>query len=436
MKKEQQIVERIHTSSSPDPKLSVVDKLRMLLDITKTISQSLDLEEVLKLVMDTLGSLVRFDAAGIYLLEAVSGEGEEQYIFKSKVIRGYRISFDLVEPRLKLGEGFIGHVAQTGEPLISADVSADKRYFPARKRTKSEMVAPIVSNDRVIGVFDLESDHLNAYEEDDLAILQLLSSQVAIIIEKVRLHEQLVEKKRLQAQLEIAREVQLELLPDKDPDFPDFDISAYIFPTEEVSGDYYDWVRIFDDQVAIIVADAVGKGIPAALLMAFLRASLRAGVQIGYAPQVAFLKVGNLLWDSVEDHQFITAIYGILDSTNRTFVYSNAGHNPPLLTKGNGEYRYVEYGDLPLGMFRDTRYHQHFIRLEQGDVLVLYTDGIIETENEAGEQYGKERFAQSILASADLPAREMINFVREGLTEFTKTDFLDDDGTLFIIKAK
>jgi sigma-B regulation protein RsbU (phosphoserine phosphatase) len=202
-----------------------------------------------------------------------------------------------------------------------------------------------------------------------------------------------------------------------------------------VSGDYYDWVRIFDDQVAIIVADAVGKGIPAALLMAFLRASLRAGVQIGYAPQVAFSKVGNLLWDSVEDHQFITAIYGILDSTNRTFVYSNAGHNPPLLTKANGEYKYVEYGDLPLGMFRETRYHQHFIRLDKGDVLVLYTDGIIETESEDGEQFGKERFAQSILDSVNLPAREMINYVRDGLTDFTKRDFLDDDGTLFIIKA-
>lgn len=430
-----QIVERIDTSSSPDPKLTVVDKLRMLLDITKTISRSLDLEEVLKLVMDTVGSLVRFDAAGIYLLEAVTVDGEEQYIFKSKVVRGYRISFDLVEPRLKLGEGFIGYVAQTGEPLISPDVSTDDRYFPARKRTRSEMVAPIISNDRVIGVFDLESDHLEAYSEDDLAILQLLASQVAIIIEKVQLHEQLIEKRRLQAQLEIAREVQLELLPDDDPDFPDFDISAYIFPTEQVSGDYYDWVPIFEDQVAIIVADAVGKGIPAALLMSFLRASLRAGVQIGYAPQVAFAKVGNLLWDSVEDHQFITAIYGILDSTNRTFVYSNAGHNPPLLMKASGEFRYVEYGDLPLGMFRETHYHQHFIRLDKGDILVLYTDGITESENEDGEQFGKDRFAECIRKNMELPAREMIQLVREGLSEFTKRDFLDDDGTLFILKA-
>lgn len=430
-----QIVERIHTSSSPDPKLTVVDKLRMLLDITKTISQSLDLEEVLKLVMDTVGSLVSFDAAGIYVLETNSIDGEEQVVFKSKVIRGYKISFDLIEPKLKLGEGFIGHVAQSGEPLISSDVLSDERYFPARKRTRSEMVAPIVSNDRVIGVFDLESDKEDAYSEDDLAILQLLASQVAIIIEKVQLHEQLIEKRRLQAQLEIAREVQLELLPDTDPEVPGFETSAYIFPTEEVSGDYYDWVRIFDDQVAIIVADAVGKGIPAALLMSFLRASLRAGVQIGYAPQVAFSKVSDLLWDSVEDHQFITAIYGILDATNRTFVYSNAGHNPPLLVKANGDHRYVEFGDLPLGMFRQTYYHQHYIRIERGDVLVLYTDGITESENVDGEQYGEERFARRVYEGAHLSAKELVQFIREGLTEFTESDSLEDDCTMFILKA-
>ncbi|MCW5960975.1 MAG: SpoIIE family protein phosphatase [Pyrinomonadaceae bacterium] len=424
-----------HKTSTPDPNLSVVDKLRMLLDITKTISRSLDLDEVLTLVMDTLGSLIHYDAAGIYLIESQMESDEVQYIFKSKALRGYQISFELIEPRLKLGEGFIGYVAQSGKPLISADVEKDDRYFPARKRTRSELVAPIISNDKVIGVFDLESDRYDSYTDDDLSILQLLASQVAIIIEKVELHQQLIEKRRLQAQLEIAREVQLELLPDNDPELAGFDISAYIFPTEEVSGDYYDWVQIFEDQIGIIVADAVGKGIPAALLMAFLRAALRAGVQIGYAPHIALAKVGNLLWDSVEDHQFITGIYGILDATNRTFVYSNAGHNPPLLIKPDGEYRYVEYGDLPLGMFRNMQYHQHFIRFETGQTLVLYTDGITEALNEKGEDYGKERFAQLILEGIDLSARELIEFIREDLTKFTGQKFLSDDGTLFIVKA-
>ena len=421
----------IHTTVE---RLSTVDKLRKLLDITKTISRSLDLEEVLNLVMDTLGSLIHYDAAGIYLIE-FSPADKSPYIFKSKAIRGYQISFELIEPRLKMGEGFLGTVAQSGKAIISADVSKDGRYFAARDLTKSEMVAPIISNDRVIGVFDLESDHFNAYSEDDLAILQLLTSQVAIIIEKVRLHDQVVEKKRIEAQLEIARKVQLELLPPDDPVVDNFDISAYIFPAEEVSGDYYDWVDIFEDQIGIVVADAVGHGIPAALLMAFLRASLRAGIQVGYAPHIAFSKVSNLLRDSIDDNQFITAIYGILDSTNKTFVFSNAGHNPPLLIKPDGEYRFVEYGDMPLGMFDDIHYHQHFIRFEEGQIMVIYTDGITEAANPNGEEYGNDRFAKRVLDGIDLSAKQMIDHVRKGVADFTERKFLDDDGTLFIVKA-
>lgn len=420
-------------SSNPDPQLKTVDKLRMLLDITKTISRSLDVEELLNLVMDTLGSLIHYDAAGIYLIGA--GDDDSPYVFKARAIRGYDISFELVEPRIKLGEGFIGRVAETGKPIISPDVSKDPRYFTARRRTRSEMVAPIISNNEVIGVFDLESDQLDAYSEDDLQVLQLLTSQVAIIIEKVRLLEEVVKKKRIEAQLEIARQVQLELLPDNDPVLENFDISAYIFPTEEVSGDYYDWVQIFDDQIGITVADAVGKGMPAALLMAFLRASLRSGVQIGYAPHIALSKVSNLLWDSVEEHQFITAIYGILDATNRTFVFSNAGHNPPVLIKPDGEYRFVEYGDMPLGMFRDMRYHQHFIRIEKGQVMVIYTDGLTEAAKEDGEEYGQERLAKRILEGIELPAKQLIDHIRKGVADFTERKFLDDDGTLFIVKA-
>lgn len=416
---------------TPDRSVSTVEKLRMLLEITRKISRSLDLDEVLNLVMDTLGSVIPYDAAGIYLVDE---DGGDRSIFKSKALRGYELG-RLRNPALKFGEGFIGRVAESGKAIISPDVTADPRYFQARERTRSEMAAPIISNDQVIGVFDLESDLLGAYDEDDLAMLQLLSSQVAIIIEKVRLHEQELERRRLQAQLEIARDVQLELLPDNDPEFENFDISAYVFPTEEVSGDYYDWVRIFEDQIGIVVADAVGKGIPAALLMSFLRASLRAGVQIGYAPHIALSNVSKLLWDSVEDHQFITAIYGILDGTNRTFVFSNAGHNPPLLIKPDGEFRFVEYGDTPLGMFEDVHYHQHFIRFEPGQVMVIYTDGITEATNADGTEFGTERFAEAVLSGIELPAKKLIDHVRRAVADFTERKFLDDDGTLFVIKA-
>src|SRR5678816_2094216 len=267
------------------PGLTTTDKLRMLLDITKKISRSLDLQEVLNLVMDTLDSLIPYDAAGIFVVkcrdESEVGEGEDPCVFQAEAVRGYDIE-ELTHLHLKLGEGLIGQVALTAEPITSPDVRKNPNYINARRETRSEMVAPIISNTEVIGVFDLESDELNAYSEDDLQVLALLASQVAIIIEKVMLHEHLIEKKRLEGQLEVARQVQLELLPPSDPQLSGFDISAYNFPTEEVSGDYYDWVRIYDDQIGLVIADVAGKGIPAALLMVFLRASLRAATHISY----------------------------------------------------------------------------------------------------------------------------------------------------------
>ena len=420
--------------------MSVVDKLRMLLDITKKISRSLDLTEVLNLVMETLDSLIPYDAAGIYLVKCSAplaewdGEVDETCVFHTEAVRGYDIA-DLEELRLKMGEGLIGHVALSGKPFISPDVRKEPRYINARAHTRSEMVAPIISNNEVIGVFDLESDELNAYTKDDLDVLMMLSSQVAIIIEKVMLHEQAIEKQRLETQLEVARQVQLQLLPPRDPQLEGFDISAYNFPTEEVSGDYYDWTRLFEDQIGIVIADVSGKGVPAALLMAFLRASLRAASHIGYAPHISMSKVNYLLWESIERNQFVTAFYGILDATNRTLAYSNAGHNPPLLMDKDGSVRFEERGGVPLGMFRDSRYYEYFATIDPGEVLVLYTDGVTEAENPALEEYGRDRLVAAVRRCRHLGAREMIDFIHRDVTQWTDGRGATDDVTFFIIKA-
>jgi sigma-B regulation protein RsbU (phosphoserine phosphatase) len=420
--------------------LSVVDKLRMLLDITKTISRSLDLDEVLNLVMDTLDSLIPYDAAGIYLVKCAQplpeweGGVDETCVFQTQAVRGYEID-DLQELHLKMGEGLIGHVALSGKPFISPDVRKEPRYINARARTHSEMVAPIISNSEVVGVFDLESDELNAYDKHDLEVLGLLASHVAIIIEKVMLHDQLIEKQRLETQLEVARQVQLELLPPRDPQLDGFDISAYNFPTEEVSGDYYDWVRIYDDQIGIVIADVSGKGVPAALLMAFLRACLRAATHTGYAPHISMAKVSYLLWESIQRNQFVTAFYGILDSANRTLAYSNAGHNPPFLMDANGTAHFEERGGVPLGMFRDTRYYEYYATIEPGQVLVLYTDGVTEAMNRKREEYGRDRLVETVRNCRHLSAREMIDFIHHDVLNWTEGLGATDDVTFFIIKA-
>jgi sigma-B regulation protein RsbU (phosphoserine phosphatase) len=421
----------------PLPGLTTTDKLRMLLDITKKISRSLDLQEVLNLVMDTLDSLIPYDAAGIFVLKSASNtitESEEPREFQAEAVRGYDID-ELTNLHLKIGEGLLGQVALTAEPIISPDVRDNPIYINARQETRSEMVAPIISNTEVIGVFDIESDQLNAYSDDDLQVLMLLASQVAIIIEKVMLHEQLIEKKRLEGQLEVARQVQLELLPAKDPQLEGYDISAYNFPTEEVSGDYYDWVKIYDDQIGLVIADVSGKGVPAALLMAFLRASLRAATHIGYSPHISMAKVNYLLWESIERNQFVTAFYGILDVTNKTLSYTNAGHNPPLMLNRDGESRFIEHGSLPLGMFRDTRYHEYYLTTEPGDTLVLYTDGVTEAQNPQGEEFGRSRLAEAVQKNRQLGARDLITAVQKEVLEWTGGKGATDDITFFVIKA-
>jgi sigma-B regulation protein RsbU (phosphoserine phosphatase) len=422
----------------PLPGLTTTDKLRMLLDITKKISRSLDLQEVLNLVMDTLDSLVPYDAAGIFLVKCVEqskvAEGEEPCVFQAEAVRGYDID-ELTNLHLKLGEGLLGQVALSAEPINSPDVRKEPNYINARSETRSEMVAPIISNTEVIGVFDLESDELDAYSDDDVQVLMMLASQVAIIIEKVMLHEQLIEKKRLEGQLEVARQVQLELLPAKDPQLEGYDISAYNFPTEEVSGDYYDWVRIYDDQIGLVIADVSGKGVPAAILMAFLRASLRAATHIGYSPHISMAKVNYLLWESIERNQFVTAFYGILDVTNKTLTYTNAGHNPPLLLDKDGNPKFIDRGSLPLGMFRDTRYHEYYLTTEPGEVLVLYTDGVTEAQNQQGEEFGRERLAEAVIANRHLGARDLITAVQKVVIDWTDGRGATDDVTFFVIKA-
>jgi sigma-B regulation protein RsbU (phosphoserine phosphatase) len=419
------------------PGLTLVDKLRLLLEITRKISRSLDLEEVLAQVMDTLDSLLPYDAAGIYIIRRdphLSEGGTTSLVFHAEAVRGYDIE-EMMELRLKLGEGLIGWVAQTGEAVVVSDVSADPRYVNARRATRSEVVAPIISNDSVIGVFDLESDDLSAYGEDDKDLLMLLASQVAIIVEKAMLHEQLVEKKRLEAQLEVARQVQLALLPERDPEVDGFDISAYNFSTEEVSGDYYDFVKPYEDNLGLVIADVSGKGVPASLLMAFLRASLRSAIHVGYAPNVAMSKVNYLLWESIEPHQFVTAFYGMLDATNRTLAFVNAGHNPLLILNPDGTPRFVERGGLPLGLFKDTRYYEYYLPIDAGQTLVLYTDGATEAQSPAGVEYGRDRLVEAVRRSRDRRAREMIDYIYNEIFEWSGGAGASDDVTFVIIKA-
>jgi hypothetical protein len=196
--------------------------------------------------------------------DCLGGRPGRNLRFHTQAVRGYDI-VDLQELRLKMGEGLNRSRGPERQAVHLADVRNEPRYCQCpRAHPFGEWWRRFITNEEVIGVFDLESDELNAYSNDDVEVLLLLASQVAIIIEKVMLHEQLIEKQRLETQLEVRGRCSWSCLPARDPELEGFDISAYNFPTEEVSGDYYDWVRLYDDQIGFVIADVSGKGVPAA----------------------------------------------------------------------------------------------------------------------------------------------------------------------------
>jgi sigma-B regulation protein RsbU (phosphoserine phosphatase) len=162
---------------------------------------------------------------------------------------------------------------------------------------------------------------------------------------------------------------------------------------------------------------------------------LRAATHIGYATNISLAKVNYLLWESIERNQFVTAFHGILDASNRTLSYSNAGHNPPILINAAGEVRFVEYGEQPLGMFPETRYHEYHLLLAPGDVLVLYTDGVTEAQSPEGVEFSRERLAQAVKENYDQSARELIASMEMAVLQWTGNAGANDDVTFFVIKA-
>lgn len=402
-------------------------KPRLIQAINRKISSSLDLNEALDFIVDAVREAIFSDAAAIYLFDS------ENQAIKYFVGRGYSDS-EKRELPLKSLCGIVGWVIISGESVLATDVVEHPYHLNCRAGTRSQLTVPIVNEDKVIGAFNLESDTPANFTEEDLEWLRVLATQVAISIEMALLHQGLVEKKRLEEQLRIARDVQLSLLPTAAPQVEGLDIAGLNIPSESVGGDYFDFIPIVDGHLGLVIADVVGKGIPASLMMASFRAFLRAEIRNNYAIRTIFSKVNNLLKEGLQPHQFVTAFYGVLDLKRQRLTYSNAGHQPPILLRSGEPQSYLSSGGTVLGVFEDTTYQEGFIDLVPGDILVLYTDGVVEAEDGAGEMYGRERLEQSVQAHADLGAGELCEAAYAKLLHFTGGRRLPDDTTIMVAK--
>lgn len=397
----------------------------LLYRIGKKLSGTLELAEVLHEVVDSMKQVVAFDAGAVYVVEPEESEIEALYSV------GYDSGVDL---RLNIGQGLAGHVAKSGEPVIVPNVRADDRYVNARDATCSEIAVPMLIEERVIGVFNLESDRIGAFDNQALDMLAAFASQAAISIERARLHKSVLESQRLRQQLSIARQIQQTFLPDANPKIVGYDITGWNIPSGEVGGDYYDFIKIVAGQTGIAIADVSGKGIPASLIMAAYRASLIAEIRNNYAIRTICRKVNNLLVESVQPGTFVTAVYGVLDSNNHILTFSNAGHSLPFVLRQSGDVEHLKQGGQAMGVTRDSTYEERPIFLNKGEIVVLYTDGVTEVFDPDGDEFGLERLVDVVAKNRDEPAVEIQRAIYEAVHGFASPQHVFDDFTMVIIK--
>jgi sigma-B regulation protein RsbU (phosphoserine phosphatase) len=398
----------------------------LLYQVGMRISSSLDVEEVLNLILQNLREVVEYHAGGIFLVDPDTME----------IMRLTAMGYDPeMESRLELkfGEGIVGWVAKNVEPVIVGDVRHDPRYLNARNQTNSEMVVPLTVGDKIVGVLNLENDRPNAFTEEDLYLLKTFGSQAAISIERAKLHREILEKRRLEAEIDLARRIQITFLPEVLPEIPGYDISAMNLPSGEVSGDYYDIISVSPGQWGIVIADVFGKGIPASLVMASFRASLLAEIRNNYAISTIMRKVNRLIWESVEPERCVTACYGVLDAGAGVLTYSNAGHWYPLVIRPDG-LRHLTKGGMLLGAVEDAVYEEGRVHLKPGDVVLFFTDGLTEAEDQAGEPFGEDRLIKAVRAVLDLPCSDIVKGIHQMIMGFTGAE-LTDDFTLVAVKV-
>ncbi|HSF24882.1 MAG TPA: GAF domain-containing SpoIIE family protein phosphatase [Blastocatellia bacterium] len=405
--------------------------IQTLVEAVRKISNSLDLDEMLDTIFSSLKELVDYSAAIICIIDARSNT---LYELKTAGYPPDSVGQDF----LASGMGIIGWVLENGHGEIINDVKTDTRYVKARAETRAEIAVPIIRADgKVIGVINLEADRMNAYDERDLELLTMFASLAAAGIDHTLLHRQAMRRRRAESELELARKVVDGLLPRSFPIIDGFDIYGATIPVREVGGDYLDFIDAITDRVAVIVADVSGKGLAAALIMVTFRAYIRATVINELAMRIVMARVNRLVYETTDGDRFITSFYGLIDPEHKRLLYINAGHNPPMLLRADGTSQLLQEGGLPLGVFANSRYSESVVEFRSGDILVLYTDGVIEASNQRDEEFGLERLERIVRGASDRRAHEIVEAITSAVDEYSaEVGGAEDDLTVSIVKVK
>lgn len=362
--------------------------LRTLAALSQEFSSILALDELLGKIAKTVKALIDFDAFSVFLVD------EKRGVLSHRFSERYdkRVALD----DIPFGKGITGAAAAAREPVRVADTQADPRYIPSHPGIRSECAVPLILQDRVMGVLDVESERMGYFTEEHVRMLSLLAPQIASSIENARLYSELAERQiRIDQDLRAARKLQSVLQPKRAPELPGLEVAIKARPAREVSGDVYDFFEHGDDYALIAFGDVSGKGAAAALYGALVSGLLRILAPRRRSPALLLKALNESLLERKVDAVYATLLVALWERRSGRFTLCNAGAEPPLVLRG-GEILKPRVAGVPIGLLEDIEYEEVGVDVGRGDVVLFYSDGVEDQDNGAKEHFGEERIRRAL----------------------------------------
>lgn len=381
--------------------------LSSLIESSRIINSSLHLPVILKKVTEISKNILLAEAGSLMLLD----DSKKNLVFTVALgKKGHKLRKGVA---IKLGQGIAGTVAKTGKPIIVNDVTKDIRFFAYVDKysgfiTHSIMCVPLKVKRKIIGVLEAVNSHRKTgFTKKDLDIFQAFACQVAVAIDNAKMHKEELQLQKMSHELEIAKQIQQSLLPGI-PQIPGAKINAKNIPAEQVGGDLYDFIRLNDGKIGVVISDISGKGIPAALYMVRVMTEFRSIVKYEEDIGKTFGRLNCFLTDNSVLGMFVTFFYLVIDKAAKKITYCSAGHLPAVyLTAGKIEFL-DKAQNPPLGIAPSIEYKIGGRDFSVGDSILLYTDGAIEARDKKGEEFSEKRLVDAFLRGIKTDALDEI----------------------------
>ena len=426
---------------SPVAKAVEEDALAVISRVSLTLLSPLSLDDTLQQVLECVFEVVSADRGYVMFFEkqAENPNGPPELICKALKMRNSNAANDMAN--VEISRAISDRVLIQGASVLTSDAQQDPRFQDRRSIAlggfRSVMAVPLAVEGRISGMIYVDNPyHINRFVERDLQLLTLIAGVAAIRIENVRLLEVQQEQKRLANELALASEIQFRLHPETPPAIPSYDVLGVSFPCYEVGGDYYDFIEKPDGRYVIALGDVSGKGTGAALLMSSIHAAVRAHTRTRLSASEIVSEINQYIYDNTPANRYVTLFYSELDPRSNQLTYINGGHNAPLLVRASGEVTQLDIGGFPVGITTFGDYREGWVEIEPGDVMVVYSDGVTESLNEEGEEFGEARLIEIVQKNRGRSAAGMRDRIDEALSKFVGKASAVDDLTIVILKRK